>query len=126
MRKIEKLLLILLSLFLVSCFGLMENKAHRLILNQNDIRKISFHCGDIEIPLNTAEKSLIIEQINSAKHIGPVIGLVKQKMTVYFNNNDTIQVRFIANTFKWNKSKDYAYKLNFDVNYFNEICLKDY
>lgn len=115
--------LILLSIFLFSCVNFKENKEHRLILNLNDVKKISFQCGSEIIPLSINDEALLIEKINSAKHIGQVKGIVKNNLTIYLNNNDTINVRLLGNKFKWNKSKDWAYELNLDERYFDKLCL---
>lgn len=114
--------LIYLSIFLLSCFSFKENKDHRLTLNQTEVREIVFQCGQSKILINSNDAALLIEKINSAKYIGPVKGIVRYNLTVYLQNNDTINIRFLGDQFKWNKGGDFAYEMDLDEEYFNRIC----
>lgn len=115
--------LIILSVFTFSCIDFKEKKEQMLSLKADDIKEILFTCGETTITLNSGEISYLIEKINSAKHIGPVKGIVKNNLTIYLNNHDTIRVRLLDNKFKWDKSNDWAYELNIKENYFETLCL---
>jgi hypothetical protein len=121
----KNLIIITLSLILTSCFGFKDNKEYRLNLTKSEILKMTYKCGEQIIQLNNEEITYLTEKINSSKHIGPVKGIVRQNLTIYLKISDTINVRLIGNKFKWNKSGDWAYELDIDDNYLDELCQKE-
>ncbi|MFL0123002.1 hypothetical protein V2611_14525 [Tenacibaculum maritimum] len=121
----KNLIIITLSLILTSCFEFKDNKEYRLNLNESEIQKMTYKCGEQIIPLDSEKITYLTEKINSSKHIGPVKGIVRQNLTIYLKNSDTINVRLIGNKFKWDKSGDWAYELDIDDNYFDELCQKE-
>jgi hypothetical protein len=121
----KNLTLIILSCILTSCFGFKDNKEHRLNLTKSEILKMTYKCGDRTISLALDEVTYLTQKINSSKHIGPVKGIVRQNLTIYLKNSDTINVRLIGNKFKWNKSGDWAYEFDIDDNYLDDLCPKE-
>ena len=118
----KKLLFISLSILLTSCFGFKENKDRKLNIKKETVKKATIQCGEDIIILSSDEITSLIDKINSAKQIGPVKGIVRKRLTIYLNNNDTINIRLLGNSFKWDKSADWAFKLNIDKDYFNQKC----
>ena len=118
----KNLVLIVLCFLLFSCFGTKENTAYRLTIDPNEVREITFQCGEEHITLNPADKDLIINKINSAQFRGMVKGIVRQKMTIYLKNNDTLNIRLLESSFKWNKSGDWTYTLDLDKDYLSGLC----
>ena len=79
-------------------------------------------CGENITQLSSEKTAYLIDKINSAKKVGPVKGIVRQRLTIYLNDNDTINIWLLGNWFKWDKSGDWAFELNIDKDYFNQKC----
>lgn len=107
---------------MTSCSGFQENNDRKLNIRKETVKKAIIECGDDSIQLSSDEIASFIDKINSAKQIGPVKGIVRKRLTIYLNNNDTIKIRLLGNNFKWDKSADWAFKLNIDKDYFSQKC----
>ncbi len=118
----KNLLLLFSCVFFASCFRYGENPDHRLTLDQKEVRQMIFQCGDNLVSLDSEETALLVNKINSAIPIGPVKGIVRQNLIIYLHNNDTIKMKLLGNKFKWNKSGDWAYEVDFDETYFEKKC----
>ena len=115
-----------MSILLISCIGFKENKDRKLNIKKETVQNITFQCGEDTIQLSSKEMDSLIDKINSAKQIGPVKGIVRQRLTIYLNNKDTINIRLLGNWFKWDKSGDWAFELSIDKDYFNQKCSEIY
>ena len=87
-------------LFTASCLNIEEPEGIKLIINKVDIAEIYFQCLGTEKPIISEHENYIFDRINSAKCIGPVKGIAKQRMTIISKNKDTIKIRLLDNHFK--------------------------
>ncbi len=118
------LLLFLVFLSLDSCINIEGAETPRLKLNQTEINRVTLNCLDKTIDLNQTDITFLIKKINSAKYVGHYKGIVKNSLTIYSNNQDSSNIRLVDNKFKWDKGASHTFQLDFNENYFKDLCNK--
>lgn len=110
-------------IFLSSCLSYQDNPDHRLVLEKENIKEITFQCFQSEtILLNHEEIDFLIKKINTAKPAGPRKAIITSNLTIYLIDNDSIKIRIDSDYFKWKNSGDWSYQLDIDKDYFQKKC----
>lgn len=107
-----------------SCAPGEERQDLKLKLKMENVESIAIKCGSELYPVNLEESKYLVDKLNSAEERGMVKGIVNQIVEIYLKNKDTIKIRLLGNSFKWNKSGDYAFNHNIDSNFFIGKCVE--
>jgi hypothetical protein len=115
-------ILLIISILVYSCSGKRKVDNHKLILERNNIDKIEFKCADSTVNFNESQITYFIEKVNNAKNKGLIKGIVQNKIKIYLNNGDSINIRLLNKYIKWDKAGDWAYELQIENHFLETIC----
>ena len=105
-----------------SCLSSKEYPEWKLFLEVKNVSRIECKCANEKVSLDQYEIIELIEKVNFAKKIGVYKAIVTRQLTIYQNDNDTINLRLFQKYFKWNRGGDWTFQLDLPNTFFDSIC----